>query len=278
MSQCTLVHLLAGVLVLLLAHDAQGALQTWDITKAFRRPDCVDKAVILVNGDFPGPALRVKPGEEVVILVRNYIPNQAISVHFHGQTQTGTPYMDGANMVSSCPTGPHQSFIYKFTANKSPGTYMYHLHIGAIRQTGLYGMFVIEERTTDPLYMPQLAGEYGLMLSDWYHASIEDIITGLMSPAFRWPGDPNSLLINGRGQFGCTAGDPAGYCLLCPGRESIEVLESPRTCFAFAPIPVLSLPLLPPGHHRRQIPFALRQCRCADVPECCHRRPHDDGD
>ena len=45
----------------------------------------------------------------------------AISIHWHGQEQHGTPWMDGFSGISNCPIPPHSSFTYAFHVNEFPG-------------------------------------------------------------------------------------------------------------------------------------------------------------
>ncbi|KAL1204273.1 L-ascorbate oxidase [Cardamine amara subsp. amara] len=47
-------------------------------------------------------------------------------------------------------------------------------------------------------------GEFNLFLSDWWHQSIHSQELALSSRPMRWIGEPQSLLINGRGQFNCS--------------------------------------------------------------------------
>lgn len=48
--------------------------------------------------------------------VENSLENEALSFHWHGMWQRGTPWMDGASMVTQCATLPGESFTYRFFA------------------------------------------------------------------------------------------------------------------------------------------------------------------
>lgn len=158
-----------------------------------------------------------------------------MTIHWHGQKQQGTVWQDGIGMISNCPIPPKTSFIYRFTVNSEPGTFFYHGHVGGIRSAGLYGMLII-----DPLAGKSFAydDERSMLLSDWYHASHVDLATGLLEEKFRWAGDPQSILINGKGYYNCSKnGVPMNanypyfkpgstiYCSdsQCPGLEVINV-------------------------------------------------------
>lgn len=49
-----------------------------------RAPDGVERDMILVNGQFPGPRLEVNEGDDVVVEVSNGLDSDS-SIHFHGE-------------------------------------------------------------------------------------------------------------------------------------------------------------------------------------------------
>ncbi|KAK5278759.1 hypothetical protein LTR40_008714, partial [Exophiala xenobiotica] len=69
------------------------------------------RKMILTNGTFPGPALKLKVGDEVDFLVHNDLPDPT-SVHFHGIVQQGTPWSDGVPGLSQKPIAPGSSYLY----------------------------------------------------------------------------------------------------------------------------------------------------------------------
>ena len=86
------------------------------------------------------------------------------------------------------------------------GTHFYHGHYGMQRSAGLYGMMVVRS-LKETLHYDKFE-EFNLLLSDWWHLSSTLQELSLSSKPMRWIGDPQSLLINGRGQFDCSQ---AGY-------------------------------------------------------------------
>eukprot|EP00794_Sanderia_malayensis_P006294 gene6294-7016_t len=198
-------------------------------------PDCVSKPIIMINGQFPGPTIRVVENSTIEVKVVNNLATDAITIHFHGQRQFGTVWQDGFGMISSCPTAPMTSFTYRFRVNNGAGTYFYHGHVGGISAEGLYGMVIIDPTVGKPFTYDK---EHSLLLSDWYHASHSEIAVGLLEANFRWSGDPQSILFNGKGFYNCSKhGVPKGtkypyyktsssaYCAdsQCPGYETIVV-------------------------------------------------------
>ena len=81
-----------------------------------------------------------------------------------------------------------------------PGTHFYHGHYGMQRSAGLYGMMIVRS----PKEKLRYDGEFNLLLSDWWHQSTHSQELALSSSPMRWIGEPQSLLINGRGQFNCS--------------------------------------------------------------------------
>ena len=81
-----------------------------------------------------------------------------------------------------------------------PGTHFYHGHYGMQRSAGLYGMMIVRA----PKEKLRYDGEFNLLLSDWWHQSTHSQELALSSSPMRWIGEPQSLLINGRGQFNCS--------------------------------------------------------------------------
>ena len=103
-----------------------------------------DSTFIGVNGLIPGPTLVVNYNQTVVIDVTNLLINKEISIHWHGQFQNNTPWMDGVDHITQCPIPTYASFRYIFKAAPS-GTMWYHSHTGTERTEGLFGALVVRE-------------------------------------------------------------------------------------------------------------------------------------
>jgi len=112
------------------------------------------------NGTVPGPTLHVRAGDRVRVIFTNHLP-EPTTIHWHGISVT--PDMDGVPGFSQAAVQPGQSFTYEFTSN-DPGTYMYHTHFDDFNQLdrGLYGAFVVDEKTKQPYDR-----DYLMLLSSW---------------------------------------------------------------------------------------------------------------
>jgi cytochrome c-type biogenesis protein len=155
------------------------------------------------NGQIPGPVIRVQEGDKVRVVVKNNLPNDGTSVHWHGQhLGEGNWDSDGVPGLTQDPIAPGQEFVYEFDAI-SVGTRWYHSHgqnhitVAQQLDMGLSGVFITEPENQTLSY----DREYILMLDEW------DILPGGVNPAFSHvhgaatPGavpEFNTFTINGR--------------------------------------------------------------------------------
>ncbi|XP_020251265.1 L-ascorbate oxidase-like [Asparagus officinalis] len=174
----------------------------WEVGYLLWSPDCEENVAIGINGQFPGPTIRAKAGDTIAVELKNGLHTEGVVIHWHGIRQFGTPWADGTASISQCAINPEETFVYRFKVDK-PGTYFYHGHYGMQRSAGLYGSLIVDA-ADDEIEPFAYDGEINLLLSDWYHQNVYAQMTGLDSKPFRWIGEPQSLLINGRGQFNCS--------------------------------------------------------------------------
>ena len=95
------------------------------------------------NGSLPGPLIRTKVGDRLVVHFKNEL-SEATTVHWHG---VRVPIeMDGVPGISQPPVTQGQTFIYDFVV-KDAGLYWYHPHVmsAAAVGNGLYGALLVED-------------------------------------------------------------------------------------------------------------------------------------
>ncbi|CAL5203374.1 unnamed protein product [Lathyrus oleraceus] len=174
----------------------------FDVEYMIKKPDCLEHVVMGINGQFPGPTISAQVGDTLAIALTNKLSTEGTVIHWHGIRQIDTPWADGTAAISQCAINPGETFHYRFKVDR-PGTYFYHGHYGMQRAAGLYGSLIVNlpENQTEPFHYD---GEFNLLLSDWWHKSSHEQEVGLSSAPLRWIGEPQSLLINGRGQFNCS--------------------------------------------------------------------------
>ncbi|KAK9280205.1 hypothetical protein L1049_013892 [Liquidambar formosana] len=174
----------------------------WEAEYMFWSPDCIEHVVMGINGQFPGPTIRATAGDTIVVELTNKLHTEGVVIHWHGIRQFGTPWADGTASISQCVINPGETFVYRFKVDKA-GTYFYHGHYGMQRSAGLYGSLIVDlaEGEKEPFHYD---GEFNLLLSDWWHQGAHEQEVALSSNPFRWIGEPQALLINGKGQYNCS--------------------------------------------------------------------------
>ncbi|KAL4714567.1 hypothetical protein ACJJTC_006613 [Scirpophaga incertulas] len=163
-----------------------------------------ERGVLSANRALPAPVLHVCENDILVVDVVHRAPAHALSIHWRGQPQKETPFMDGAPMLTQCPQPAYTTFQYKFRAS-AVGTHMYHAHSAADAADGLSGAFVVRQSPRlDPLssLYDIDSTEHTIFVSEWGHSM--GPLAGMMSnvPA------PESLLINGKGKTPDTTDAP----------------------------------------------------------------------
>lgn len=117
------------------------------------------KTGIGYNGASPGPVLRFKEGEDVVINVTNNL-SEDTSIHWHGLI---LPYQqDGVPGISYDGIAPGETFTYRFPIIQT-GTYWFHSHSGFQEPDGAYGAIIIEPKKREPFRFDR---EYVVQLTD----------------------------------------------------------------------------------------------------------------
>jgi CopA family copper-resistance protein len=125
-----------------------------------------------INGMIPGPLLRLKEGQDVILRVTNNL-DETTSLHWHGLL---VPFeMDGVPGFSFEGIEPGQTFTYRFRARQA-GTYWYHSHSGGQEQRGVYAPIVIEPAGDDPVAFDR---EHVLVLSDWTDEAPMEVLRNL---------------------------------------------------------------------------------------------------
>jgi CopA family copper-resistance protein len=126
----------------------------------------------VVNGEIPGPLLRLREGDTATLHVTNHLMTRS-SVHWHGLILPAD--MDGVPGLSFDGIRPGETYTYRFKVNQH-GTYWYHSHSRFQEQTGLYGPLIIEPRNGERFPSDR---EYVLLLSDWSDLDPERIFASL---------------------------------------------------------------------------------------------------
>lgn len=127
---------------------------------------------ITINGSIPGPVIRLKEGQHVMLRVANHLKENS-SIHWHGILLP--PEMDGVPGVSFAGIEPGTTFTYRFPIKQS-GTYWFHSHSGGQELLGMYAPMIIDPLEPEPF---QYEREFVVMLSDWSFESPETLLSNL---------------------------------------------------------------------------------------------------
>ena len=105
--------------------------------------DKVSQFMYTYNGLLPGPIIRARVGDELIVHFTNNL-QEPTTVHWHGLRIPDE--MDGTPRVQD-PVKPGETFTYKFKL-KDAGSYWYHPHVRSHAQVelGLYGMLIVQEK------------------------------------------------------------------------------------------------------------------------------------
>jgi FtsP/CotA-like multicopper oxidase with cupredoxin domain len=115
----------------------------------------------------PGPQIKVKVGETVIVHLKNNLPSKGTSIHWHGLELDNDS--DGTAVAQDAVL-PGQSYTYRFMV-KRPGLFWYHPHMmpGGSTFAGMYGPIVVENNLEPNLkgtVLPTNANTHTLVLSD----------------------------------------------------------------------------------------------------------------
>ncbi|XP_015898773.2 laccase-17 isoform X2 [Ziziphus jujuba] len=167
---------------------------------------CHTKSIVTVNGQFPGPRIVGREGDQLLIKVVNHVQNN-ISIHWHGIRQLQTGWADGPAYVTQCPIQTGQSYVYNFTIIGQRGTLFWHAHISWLRST-VYGPLVILPKLGVPYPFTKPYKEVPIIFGEWWNADPEAVIAQAMhtgggpnvSDAYTMNGLPGPL-------YNCSAKD-----------------------------------------------------------------------
>ncbi|KAI6823193.1 Laccase-3 [Hortaea werneckii] len=163
----------------------------WTISNISMSLDGFQRWVLAVEGQYPGPVLEANWGDNVEVTIRNDMPNNGTSIHWHGVRQLNNNGQDGVPGLTECPIAPGQAHTYKFQVTQY-GSSWYHSHFSSQYGDGVVGPIVFHGPATAN-YDIDLGP---LPVTDWYydgvmyHASIAEHTNGL-------PPSADNALING---------------------------------------------------------------------------------
>ncbi|OJZ88646.1 multicopper oxidase [Aspergillus luchuensis CBS 106.47] len=162
----------------------------FDIVNTTAALDGVERPVLLVNGQFPGPTIEANWGDTVKVHVTNRMENNGTAIHFHGIRQLYNNQMDGVAALTQCPVPPNSSYTYVWRAEQY-GSSWYHSHFSLQAWEGVFGGIVIHGPAT-----AEYDHDLGVVfLNDWSHQTVDEMYQSVLES--QGPPHFQTGLING---------------------------------------------------------------------------------
>jgi laccase len=135
---------------------------------------CHEKAVLAVNGQFPGPTIYARRGDVFVVSVHNH-GHKNITLHWHGVDQPRNPWFDGPEFITQCPIRPGANFTYTIILSGEEGTLWWHAHSDFDRAT-VHGAIVVHPKLGSTYPYPKPHKEIPVILGEWWNVDVEQLL------------------------------------------------------------------------------------------------------
>ncbi|CAA7392753.1 unnamed protein product [Spirodela intermedia] len=186
---------------------------TWKVTYGTIAPLGVPQKGILIDGQFPGPNINCTTNNNIVINLFNDL-DEPFLLSWNGIQQRKNSWQDGMP-GTNCPIPPGRNFTYHFQVKDQIGSFFYFPSMGMHKAAGGFGGLRINSRLLIPVPFDPPAGDFTVLIGDWYTAGHNLLKRRLDSG--RALGRPAGVLINGR------SGNAAA------GGQAIFSMESGKT-------------------------------------------------
>ncbi|WOL10413.1 hypothetical protein Cni_G19168 [Canna indica] len=171
---------------------------TWNVTYGDIWPMGVKQQGILINSQFPGPQIEAVTNDNVIINVFNSLPEPFL-ISWNGIQQRRSSWQDGV-YGTNCPIPPGRNFTYVMQFKDQIGSFFYFPSLAFHKAAGAFGGIRVLSRPMIPVPFPPPAGDFTLLIGDWYkanHSSLRYMLDSGRDLPF-----PDGVLINGRGLSG----------------------------------------------------------------------------
>ncbi|XP_075638793.1 laccase-17-like [Castanea sativa] len=189
--------LLFGLCVLLLSPEfAVGITRHYTFNVDYHNVTrlCHTRSILSVNGQFPGPPLVAREGDQVIVKLVNHVTNN-VTIHWHGVRQLGSAWADGPAYVTQCPIQTGQTYTYNFTITGQRGTLLWHAHISWLRST-LYGPIIILPKRNESYPYEKPHREIPIIFGEWFNVDPEAVISQALQTG-AGPNVSDAYTING---------------------------------------------------------------------------------
>ncbi|KAF9611408.1 hypothetical protein IFM89_032077 [Coptis chinensis] len=140
-----------------------------------------------------GPRIDCVTNDNIIVTVINKL-DQPFLITWSGINQRKNSWQDGV-LGTNCPIPPQSSHQYRFQAKDQIGTFTYFLSTLMQRASGGFGGFNVYSRPMIPVPFAPPAGDFTLLVGDWYkssHKALQQTLDSGKALPF-----PDGILING---------------------------------------------------------------------------------
>ncbi|KAI4336723.1 hypothetical protein L6164_015214 [Bauhinia variegata] len=172
----------------------------WNVTYGDIYPLGVRQRGILINGQFPGPDIHSVTNDNLIINVFNSL-DEPFLISWNGVQQRRNSYEDGV-FGTTCPIPPGRNFTYILQVKDQIGSFYYFPSLAFHKAAGGFGGIRILSRPRIPVPFPDPAGDYTVLIGDWYKSN-HTTLKAHLDRGKKLP-FPDGILINGRGPNGAS--------------------------------------------------------------------------
>lgn len=170
------IRLAFMLLVFSVIHEASAKTVHYELTATLEKVNLSGKKevnfAIALNGGIPAPKLEFTEGDDAEIVVKNLVPEEELSIHWHGILLP--PEEDGVPYVNTPPIRSGEAYTFRFKIRQN-GTYWYHSHTSVQEQKGVYGPIVIHPKKKTIAYDRDVV----IVLSDWSDENPDQVLKNL---------------------------------------------------------------------------------------------------
>ncbi|GKU90811.1 hypothetical protein SLEP1_g4762 [Rubroshorea leprosula] len=134
---------------------------------------CENRTVLTVNDMYPGPEIRVKKGQSILVNVQNDAA-YGVTIHWHGVKQPRNPWSDGPENITQCLIQPGKNFTQEVIFSDEIGTVWWHAHSDWTRAT-VHGAIVVEPPDDEIPDSPFKFPNHTLVFSTWFNQDLKEI-------------------------------------------------------------------------------------------------------
>ncbi|EOA40097.1 hypothetical protein CARUB_v10008790mg [Capsella rubella] len=166
----------------------------WNVTYGDIYPLGVRQQGILINGQFPGPDIHSVTNDNLVINVHNSL-DEPFLISWNGVQNRRNSFVDGMS-GTTCPIPPRSNYTYILQVKDQIGSFYYFPSLAFHKAAGGFGGIRILSRPGIPVPFADPAGDYTVLIGDWYKSNHTDLKSRL-DRGRKLP-SPDGILINGR--------------------------------------------------------------------------------